>query len=187
MEHALNECIRLALNLDFAQGLIVTKNLQFRNKQKILRVLINETFQDSEKKSSYERTAIDIGNMSDDRNMIAHDWFGPDEKGDGVSFLVTKANAKLVFPEVRWSILDFAERHNQLMEAAQQLKRMEPMFQLSDAFKALFSGQSAPPNPEPFSQGIGLLGALLSPSDQDYSPPSTTQSIDPQTPEDPST
>lgn len=191
MENALNRCIAKALNLELAQGVIVTHNLQFRNKIKILRTLINETVHPDQDRSRYDKFAIGLDNMSVDRNMVAHEWFEPCEKTGGVRFFVTKAHGKLQFPEVRWSIEAVDDKHTELFNAVKTLKSLEDVFAHSDAIKAIVKAlMDAPKEP---SQPMGGLFGLGRTFLEDHQPPlgqdsnrlSSIGSIISQTPEEP--
>ncbi|MEW9808773.1 hypothetical protein ABUE31_22565 [Mesorhizobium sp. ZMM04-5] len=184
MEHALNECIRKALKLDFAQGVIVTRNMQFRSKVNVLRTLINHAISDPDEQKRYDKFALAISGMGDERNIVAHDWFGPDETGDGISFFVTKAKGKLGFPDIVWSIEQVDDKHSALLKAAETLKLLQPFFTKSDLVRALLhAGKQPAPNSMIGELSLGGLADLLPPSDQDSDPPTTTESTSPQTPE----
>ena len=142
MESALNSTIGAALKLDGIQTLIVCKNIQLRDKIKILRTLVSVAFITEPARTGYDKMVARIGDVSNDRNMVAHDLFFPHHEGDGIEFLVTKATGKVQFPKHQWSVDDVEARCEELRLIAGKLKELKPLFQQSDIIKALINQKS---------------------------------------------
>lgn len=156
MEAQLNTTIASALKLDLLQKVIVTKNIQFRDKQKIIRTLLSVAYMPKEEADQYDKQLVRLGELSLDRNMVAHDLFVSDENGDGIEFIVMKATGKLTFPEVRWSVDDVEAKSDELLALRETLKELEIKLKNADLLKALLQ-----PQPQ---GGLGLGGALLQPA-----------------------
>jgi hypothetical protein len=191
MESNLNAAIGAGLRLGELQTLIVTKNIQFRDKQKIIRTLTNIAFIPDETKAAYDRTLIRMGDMSNDRNMVAHDLFFADEDGDGIEFIVTKAHGTIKFPETKWSVDDVEERSMELLATSDRLKALKEDFKRSDQLLAL---AKAPPqwinalmttNAGLWSQEFSGPVPLRPPSDPNSAPQETTDAKSPETPKEP--
>ncbi len=187
MESGVNGAIKAALKLDAGQGFIVCKNLQFRSKMLILRTLVDHLPMGEDERKSFDKLIVRLTVQSDDRNMVAHDVFGPDEHGDGVEFIVTKASGKLRFPDVRWSVALVEEKSNELLEALARLKDLSSAFRRSEVIKAMMDH----PNPGavlwPTDALSGLAGLFAaSPrasSDQDLIPQETIDAKSPEAPQ----
>ena len=123
MEADLNEAVGDALGLSNLQRTIVCKNMQLSNKLHVLKCVLTLEFHPNS--CAEDLKALDaISKLSADRNMIAHDMFFDDDKGNGVKFLVMKAKGKLSYPETRWSIDDFLERIKRLHELAKVITQI---------------------------------------------------------------
>lgn len=112
MELALNDAIESALGLTGLQGIMVCKNMQFRDKVHLLKSAVDLLI--SDEGDAEQRTIDAVAKASTDRNTVAHELFLPDKKGNGVNFLVVKAKGKIKFPKIRWSIADFEDKINNL-------------------------------------------------------------------------
>ena len=183
MESALNRCIEKALRLDAIQGVVVARNTQLRSKINILRTLINAADMKDEDRKTYDKMVLSIGTMSNDRNMVAHDWFEPDENGDGVHFFAAKATGKLHFPEARWSIEEVFAKHGELFDVVGMLHNLAPLFSRADLARALVQRNRLLTEPMEVETWLNLelRGALHAPSEQDSPPQVTTESKSPET------
>ena len=181
MEDDLNDAISASLDLDVFQSTIVSKNLQFRNKLKIFRTLVSLSFISHDDRAKFDKVAIRMGDYSNDRNMIAHDMFGPSEKCDGVHFFAIKASGTLKIPETDWPVKKFLDRIEDLKRASETLKEASHVLRYSDQLKNRFNG-------------LGPIewSSLLDPENQashpipldpDYRPEPTIPPKDPPTPE----
>ena len=131
-----------------------------------------------------DKFLIDLATLTNDRNMIAHNAFGPDETGDGVVFGVTKASGKLRIPKVKWSVSDFKSRAHNLLDAIPKIKKIERMLTRSEVVRALLS-QSPKPTPKLSELAAALLAVPPSPLVPDFPPPETKGAKSPPIPPDP--
>lgn len=173
MEAKVNAVIGSALELDYRQMVIVTKNLQFRSKQKIIRTLVDITPLKADQKARFNKLAIDIGTESDFRNMVAHDLFGPSNKSDGVHFMVAKASAKLSFPDVDVPTSEILGRCKKLSKFSKELGELSALTSKSPIAEII--GASFLPTQGNRQQERSSLGDLLFPSTQGSVPQQTNR------------
>lgn len=189
MESALNDALGAALRLDTLQRVIICKNIQLRDKTKIVRTLIELAFIPPDKKKAYDKLILSIGTMSNDRNMVAHDLFGPDEDGGGIEFLVTKANGKLAFPDVKWTVDDTEAKSDELLLVAAELRELKKDLGNADIVKALMSRSKDDTTSAPigrlFQLGASALGAQTTPWYLGSTPLEPTDAKSPETPLEP--
>lgn len=185
LESSLNEAIGRAFGLTAVQEAIITRNMQLRDKLNVLKTVI--ALVNNDRDSRYTKTLTEIGNLlTTERNLLAHESFWDDDKGDGVQFLTVRAKGKLTFPNIRWSIQDFQERYNKLYELRNTVKliaeAVKPFGAMRDAnFKlptpnAMFGGLGLLGLHPHYSQdnpGLGLLGAI--PQTETETAPSTEE------------
>ena len=89
MENSLNKLIEGALKLDNLSGLILTKNIQFRDKINIAKTLVDQSFMyPNSDILKYKKALKRVGAISVDRMIIAHDAFYAEPDGDGVRLFV---------------------------------------------------------------------------------------------------
>lgn len=122
LEAELNDTVQAALGLGNLEAVVVSKNVQLRDKIHIVKTMIGLRFREnSDDHKNFRKLLEDVRNASADRNMIAHEMFGPDEDGDGVEFLITRAKGKLTFPKTKWSISEFEEKYSTLISLTKKL------------------------------------------------------------------
>ena len=141
METALNDTITKALALDSLQSVVVTKNVQYQAKIKIVRTLVEMLLRNHKRQVQHDKALISIGNLGFDRNMVAHDLFLPSSKCDGVEFLITKASGKLKMLNTHWSVQDVHDRVDTLTEATRTLKKIQSDIGIKRVSEALIAGQ----------------------------------------------
>ena len=108
MEAKLNNVLVKALGLGDLNGVVVARNIQLRDKTKIVKTAIDMSyFSNKEEKQKYVKLIDRIADFSAKRNIVAHEFFSPSKDGETVDFIVIKANGKLMFPDEKWSIEDF--------------------------------------------------------------------------------
>lgn len=138
MEMRLNDLLGKVLGLEKLAALVVSKNIQLRDKIKIVRTTIDMHYGfTEEQRAEYKSIIQKIGNLSDHRNMMAHDFFCASENGDGVNFFVVKAASKLELPDLNWSIEEFGRRYYELATLAIQIKKIADQLETADLIKAL--------------------------------------------------
>ena len=182
MEAQLNRTLGRALGLSNLQTVVVTRNVQLRDKLHMVKTLLNLEVFNEEERTTHLKTIKRITNLSTDRNTVAHDMFHEDEKADGVTFFAVKAKGNLEFPDIRWSVRAFAEKAEELFELYQNLKNLEHLMGRVNMARILASEK---PNallgglgllgPHPLhsqgSPGLGLLSAI--PQTDDQTPPAS--------------
>lgn len=153
MESKLNKTLGRALGLSNLQSVIVSRNIQMRDKIHITKSLLHlEVFNETER-ATYLAVANRIVTLSQERNIVAHDLFYADDNGDGVSFFVMKAKGPLAFPDVRWAIKDFADKTEELFNVGLDLDKLGSLMGRLKLAKAL-----AEHPPTGMFGGLGLLG-----------------------------
>jgi hypothetical protein len=93
MEEALHDAIGTALSIDQIKMKILAVNIDFSKKVQILRTLIDisESFTDEERKTAKSECKKMI-TFAENRNIVAHTYFGPDCTNKGVEFKTVKAS-----------------------------------------------------------------------------------------------
>ncbi|HEY0920504.1 hypothetical protein [Devosia sp.] len=194
MEAQLNDTIASALKLDTPQKLIVCKNIQFRDKQKIIRTLVSSSFMPPAEKAEYDKLLIRMGELSNDRNMVAHDLFLAPEKEGDIEFLVTKATGKLQFPETVWTVDEVEQKCDELAGVQGKLKALSGRLSYADVIRALVEQEDRKARgialeQMPISALFGLVppdqGSHLPPSDPESHPQETTNATTLETPQEP--
>lgn len=193
MENAINDAIATALDLGYPQRYIVAKNIQFRDKIKILKasIAVGSLIPD-DKRREHKRILNKISDYAAKRNIIAHDIFGPDDEADTVIFLRTIANDKFEMPSDHWSTKDFVQSFKEIDAFRVKVIEIEDTLKHANAVKriaqALMNSDYAlaPAETNEELQSQGIFGPLFHPpqDDPDYPPPKSNQAKDPQTPED---
>lgn len=177
MESAVNSAISKALKLDPVQGIIVCKNISFRDKIHILRTLLSISPVTSAVIKTHDEMLNEVGRYSADRNMVAHELFGAHPAKGGVEFLVAKAKGKLRMPETFWTVDEVEEKSDKLLSARDKLMRLATLFGQMDVIKALIDRQA---KDGATITGLLQLGALHPEEFQpQLSPDSSSQETNP--------
>jgi len=188
MEGAVNAAISKALKLDSIQGVIVCKNISFRDKIHILRTVVDISPIDTAAKKQHDKFLNTVARYAMDRNMVAHDLFMADESRTGVEFLVAKAKGKLQFPTIIWTVDDVEKKSEELLTAQKELKNFSKLFGRLDVVKALLQRlpqDNGSPIEALFQLGRQPLGDPPPPSSPDPFDQEINRSEEPQTPDTP--
>ena len=150
MECEINDMIQECFKLSGADALIICTNLNYHSKIKILKTL-NDTYSGNEDaRKIVERNLTKVGDLSKDRNMIAHTPFVPSKKtGGGITLLRTSASKKINIAPIEWSIKDIEKKCSKLFQAAKFIRELSPQLaevaadtrEISKQFLADPSGQ----------------------------------------------
>lgn len=124
METELHNAIEKALNLDALQSAIVTSNLQFSNKIKILRAVLGYSFFTEEERKLVDKKLIDLLDYSNTRNMVAHDAFAISSDKKAVVFYVYRTRDKLRSAQQKWTVEKFHEEYEKIENYNELLKRI---------------------------------------------------------------
>jgi hypothetical protein len=171
VEHQLNNAITTALDLETLPGLIVVKNVQLRDKVHIAKTAIQMSLIPPADKLEFKKLIEQISKFSMKRNIVAHEIFLASDKGDGVKFLITKANGDLKFPDESWGLAEFQSYFEKMNEFCLRLIALVEALKNSREHASNFEHPSALP-----TAGLGgasLLNLLLHQpqSSPDSSPP----------------
>jgi hypothetical protein len=186
MEYKINDAIGKALGLDAMQEVMVTSNIQFRDKIHILRTAIHHTIiRPVSERDRLKSVLTKISEYSTTRNMMAHTAFVATPLGE-VCFFVTKARGEVKMPEETWDIPKFEEAYLTLANYTEEAKTIISRIETASLVKALIR---APQTELGLTKGglfglgfSGLLGPQLLAS-LDSIPDQPTTRKEPQTPE----
>ena len=131
LEVALHEAIAKAMSLDETMRLVLCANISLRDKINLLRTLVNLSTVSTNEKSKFSKELNNLSNDSADRNMMAHDNFGPDETGLGVQFFQVKAKGAFSLPKVVWTIGDFQSAYARIDGFSEQIVLLSTAFTLA--------------------------------------------------------
>jgi hypothetical protein len=121
--------------------------------------LIDVLAAESEKKE-YNHTMEKIISLSTERNIVAHEAFGSDEKGDGVRFYVFKASGKVSVPDVRWSADEFFVKFDKMKEYAQKLKAIRTALTKTPLAEAIRNELNSPNEELVLATALSLLAPI---------------------------
>lgn len=165
MEGTLNKAIGNALDLKTLPRIVLTANIQLRDKLNILRAATRMSSKlTSDEVSAYHATLSKITNATSKRNMMAHDLFWPSDDGRGVEFNVIKAKNDLQFPSEIWDISRFESEVDAIAAWTVILDELANKIGTVAPINSLLALAHPTPGPEPASQGIGGFLFNLSPA-----------------------
>jgi hypothetical protein len=157
MEHELDRVIQDGLDLTFLQMLIVTRNVQFGDKIHIAKTLVDvASITPPQDKKIFQATLDKIKDFSIERNLAAHEMFGPPDSGEGVEFLKVGAKGKLKFPKIVWTSDATLDRCELCLQYKTTLADLRARIK-GDALSAAIA---AHPSPSGTPAPLGLLGLL---------------------------
>ena len=121
-ESTLNTVIAQAIDLNLTQYFLFSRVLSFKQKQNILRVLVNLNYQREEERSHFkEKVDDELTKLYKDRNLVVHTLFGPVR--DGVVFNRVKYGSGEIEPlTTTWLEGDFHNRTDRLLDLTDQLE-----------------------------------------------------------------
>lgn len=142
LETTINHAIEHAFGLNMTQAAILIPDIAVSKKIQMLKTLAHESLEEPEYKH-YSGILNKITTYSELRNIVAHHSFHPDDKSDGVMFVVVKAKAKLEFPEYRWSIAD-VQKHIATMRAYdKEIEALTPQLAEPTRWRDFYTALSA--------------------------------------------
>jgi hypothetical protein len=123
LEGVLERTIGKVVGLSALQAAIVVKNMQLRDKISLLKTVIN--LSPYPKQQEYIDTLTSVADITrTERNIIAHESFHQDDKGDGVRFMIVRAKGKITFPDIRWSVNDFGNKTQRIFELVAEIEEI---------------------------------------------------------------
>jgi hypothetical protein len=145
-------------------------------------------------KAEFDAMLVRMGDLSLDRNMVAHDLFFHPDDGDGIEFLVTKATGKLQFPNHNWTVDNVEQKSDELLSLRDKLKALERRLSYADLVRALIQQEDRKAREDVAQHSPIAMLFGQAPSDQaDHQPPldpgsllqGTTDAKSPETPQEP--
>lgn len=182
MEHELNSAVAKSLGLARLQEIIVTRNIQLRDKLNILATTIDLSGLDEKRREHFKSKLKKIANYAYVRNMMAHDAFGPSPDSNGVQFLTIKARGSLEIPEEIWDKAKFAEAMAKVKSFRVELEALQKELEEASLITALMNAKQKPPTEGLFGLGLLSLQSLRFPDNPDSGSDQPTQKTEPQTP-----
>ncbi len=116
LENALNTALAVAMKLDDTMRLILSVNMQFRDKIHTLRTIVDTSSMSADEKSKYKDRLQKIADAGPLRNRMAHENFSSDKDGKGVVFFQVKAKGNFSNPEIIWSVAEFLSVYGEMEE-----------------------------------------------------------------------
>jgi hypothetical protein len=157
LESALSDALATMLKLEGLNMVIIMRNMQFSDKVRTFRTLVDMYIWPREEKKKYDDLAKQMLSLADDRNMIAHTVFKPSQISDGVDFLLVRAAKKLEFPDMDWPVAKFAQVIQNMENVQASLQGVKSQMAFSAIAKALLERNPAPGG----LAGLFALGASL--------------------------
>ena len=124
LESAMHDALASAMKLDDTMRLILSANVQLRDKIHILRTIVSVSAFAETEKTRFDDELKAIADCSLHRNMMAHDNFAPDDQGKGVVFLLVKAKGKLSQPKIIWTASDFENEYKKIDDFVAQMVKL---------------------------------------------------------------
>ena len=145
MEEALHDAIGTALSIDPIKMKILAVNIEFSKKIQILRTLIDisESFIDEERKIKKSKCKQMI-TFAENRNIVAHTYFGPDCTNKGVEFKTVKESGDFSMNGKVWLDDQFLRDIEQVVDFEKLLHEIEAKFQSTPVDPSLYALQQDP-------------------------------------------
>lgn len=152
MEGKLNDALGKVLGIEGLKLLVVVRNIQLRDKIHIVKCALTLQRIPTAEVEQHQKLLERIGNLSKDRNMMAHDIFAGDADSEGVRFIVAKAKKSIQLPDTVWKVEKFFSAYDEMHDIHLKLWDLEKRLEAVQLEKLL--SESAP------TLGIGGLGLL---------------------------
>ena len=161
LEGSLNSGVRELLHIKGLEGLVITANIQMRDKVAIVRtILAMQGTKSEEWRTNANLLLNEIVKLSEDRNKIAHNFFAP-EDGGGVQIYTVKAKGRFELPTLVWSKDDFNDKAQRAANCAERLKQtVAAALTPQEGLAALFVQQPTQGS-ETLGSGLGLGLGLI--------------------------
>ena len=167
VEHEISELINETLGLGSIDGVILARNTQLRDKINIAKTLLTLELEE-EQAEPFLKTLNKVQALSGShRNMVAHDFFGPNEKKDGVKFFANKAKGKLKIGGPEWSLKQFKALYDEMSELAEAIEEARKHLvkarkdRRSNELSAARTRNALMAPAEPNELGLGMLSGLV--------------------------
>ena len=175
LEATINSAFQTAFGLTAIQEVVLTRNMQFRDKTNVLRTVCDLSVPEPEC-AHYKNRLVAIGRYAAHRNMVAHDSFHPDDAqdADGVMFVSAKAKGKFDLPIIRWSIAEFQTKVAEIDAFDKEMERLRPLLAEFSRWRDAAMVSSAMTRRDRAAQENADLLFLLSGDSLNSDPPSDT-------------
>ncbi len=141
VEEAIGRAIGAALGLGVLETEIVSANLEVVKKLYLLRTAVDHTPMEEEKQRHHDDVLKRIGKMSEVRNIIAHNFFCMNDDNTGLTFMRTEAKSKLKFARTTYSISQFHEFDQAMLEQLIELEELiKEIHENRELFKLMNEG-----------------------------------------------
>lgn len=157
LEEGIGSALGEVLDVKGARRIVITRNMNFDDKIKTLRSLVNFYVVDKDLATTFNELAKRARKCGETRNIVAHTPFRPSTSSDGVQFFPVSATSKIEMPNMDWSIDDFLKHIDDINQIDNELRKLESRMPLQRIAEALIQ---AKPEQNPFS-GLLTLGAKL--------------------------
>ncbi|WP_018857820.1 hypothetical protein [Rhizobium sp. 42MFCr.1] len=124
LEHAVDQALGNALNLDYMQMTVLSDHIKFMDKLKILTGAITLATFDASQRKSYHSTIDSLMPLYRDRNIVAHHQFGPLSGKRGVTFFTKQTKKTVTLTEEFWAVEECVARFVKLGEAAHAIHEL---------------------------------------------------------------
>ncbi len=137
LESGINAALEQILEIKGARSLIVMRNMQFDDKIKTLKSLVDFFVYDRIQATTFCSLANRCRDFGATRNVVAHTPFVASDISDGVKFLVVSATSTLTMPEMDWSIDETLSQIDGILKLDMALRTIEQQMSLQRIAKAL--------------------------------------------------
>ena len=152
MESSLDAAMASALNLDDLQKQILSTNIDFAKKVRIVNVALTVSYVSDKMTRHYTRHLKKILELNTDRVMVAHTPFGEGQDSCSIQFLRTTAVDDLSLEPITWSGRDLETKLRTMERIRGKLKDLEHEFKKAEIVKevaeAIFEGKTPSPGIE---------------------------------------
>lgn len=142
LESGINSALEQILEIKGARSLIVMRNMQFDDKIKTLKSLVDFFVFDRNQAKTFSSLANRCREFGVTRNVVAHTPFVASDTSDGVKFLVVTATSTLKMPEIDWSIDETLQQIDGILTLDRALRAIEKQMSLQRIAKALIESGS---------------------------------------------
>ena len=171
LEATINSAIQTAFSITAIQEVVLTRNMQSRDKTNVLRTVCDLCVPEPEC-AHYKNRLVAIGKFAAHRNMVAHDSFA--QGADGAMFVSAKAKGKFDLPIIRWSIADFQAKVAEIDAFDKEMERLRPLLGEFSRWRNAAMISSAMTTRDREAQENANLLSLLSGDNLNSDPPSDT-------------
>lgn len=124
LERDLNKSLHELLSLKGPEALIATATMSLRDKTTMFRALVNFYGVGQDWQATAREAIARVEKLSAERNVVAHNTFGPHDDGGVEFYLIKTKGSGLEMPELVWSIEDFLHKNSEMKRLGEDLVRL---------------------------------------------------------------